>query len=88
MRSYTARVINTARTKNTVREAAGIWKPPIDLFIVNACSTEKVSICAYVVQNKIVVAQIGSSRIIAFTSSTLVTEQIFHGLQSKTPSFT
>lgn len=43
-RSYTARVINIAETKKTVREPAGIWNLPIDLSMVVACSTEKVII--------------------------------------------
>jgi hypothetical protein len=40
--------------------------------MVVACDTEKVVICAYTVQNMIVVAQIGSIRATVFTSSTSV----------------
>lgn len=68
-----------AATKKTVREPAGIWNFPMDLSMVEACSTEKVIIWAYVVQNIMVVAQIGSSLTIIFTSSTLVNEHNFHG---------
>lgn len=68
-----------AATKKTVREPAGISKPPTDLSMVDACSTEKVIICAYVVQNMMVVAHTGINLAIIFTSSTLVTEHSFHG---------
>ena len=68
-----------AATKNTVRDPAGIWKLPMDLSMVEACSTENVIICAYVVQNMMVVAQTGSNLITIFTSSTIVTEHNFHG---------
>lgn len=87
-----ARVINIADTKNTVREPAGIWKLPNDLSMVVACSTEKVIICAKMVQKVMVVAHIGRSLATIFTSSTLVTEQSFQGfgveLVSKSPSAT
>lgn len=72
-----------AATKKTVREPAGIWKLPIDLSMVDACSTENVIIWAYVVQNMMVVAHIGSSLAIIFTSSTLVTEHSFQGFGSE-----
>lgn len=75
-----------AATKKTVREPAGIWKFPMDLCMVVACSTENVIICAYVDQNRIVVAQMGSSLITIFTSSTLVTGQSVQGLLTKAPS--
>lgn len=84
-RSYTAQVIRIAATKKTVKDPAGIWKLPIDLSMVDACSTENVIICAYVVQNMMVVAQIGNSLIIIFTSSTWVTEHNFHGFGSEEP---
>lgn len=84
-----------AATKKTVREAAGILKLPMDLSMVEACSTEKVIIWAYVVQNMMVVAHIGKSLTIIFTSSTLVNEHNFHGFGaepyiffSKSPSAT
>lgn len=76
-----------ATTKKTVREPAGIWKFPIDLSMVDACSTEKVNICAYVVQNIMVVAHIGSNLTIIFTSSTLVTELNFHGFGAQLLAF-
>lgn len=95
IRSLTARVIRIAATKKTVRHPAGISKPPTFLCIVEACSTEKVIICAYVVQNIMVVAHIGRSLTIIFTSSTLVSEHSFHGFGpepykslSKSPSAT
>ena len=72
-----------AATKKTVREPAGIWNFPIDLSMVDACSTENVIIWAYVVQNIMVVAHIGSSLAIIFTSSTLVTEHSFQGFGSE-----
>lgn len=59
-------------TKKTVSEAGGISKVPILRFIVVACWTDSVVICAYTVQNIIVVAQIGNIRITSFTSSTSV----------------
>lgn len=84
-----------AATKKTVREPAGIWKFPIDLSMVEACSTEKVIIWAYVVQNIMVVAHTGRSLTIIFTSSTLVKEHNFQGFGaepymffSKSPSVT
>lgn len=86
-RSYRASVISMAVTKKTVREPAGIWKAPNDLSMVDACSTEKVIIWAYAVQKIMVVAHIGSSLIIIFTSSTLVTEQSFQGLGAEFTDF-
>lgn len=44
--SLKAKVNNMAATKKTVREPAGIWKRPTFLSMVDACSTEKVIICA------------------------------------------
>lgn len=82
-RSYVAREINIADTKKAVRDAAGILKSPIDLSIVDACSTEKVTSCAYAVQNKILVVQIGNNLIIIFTSSTFVTDEILQGFSAK-----
>ncbi|CAA6671756.1 unnamed protein product [Spirodela intermedia] len=78
-------VIRIAPTKKTVSDPAGISKWPIDLRMVDACSTEKVIICAYVVQKMMVVAHTGSSLIIIFTSSILVTEQSFHGFGNGAP---
>uniref|UniRef100_A0A0A9FG13 Uncharacterized protein n=1 Tax=Arundo donax TaxID=35708 RepID=A0A0A9FG13_ARUDO len=75
-----------APTKKTVSEAAGISKPPVRRSMVVACSTEKVIICAYMVQNRIVVAHTGISRATIFTSSTRDTEQSFHGLGAGRPS--
>lgn len=63
----------------TLKDAAGISKFPMDLSIVRACWTEKLTICAYTVQNMIVVAQIGSNPVNILTSSTVVTEQRLHG---------
>lgn len=77
--SYVAREINMADTKKAVRDAADILKFPMDLSIVDACSTENVTSCAYAVQNRIVVVQIGNNLITIFTSSTFVTEETRHG---------
>lgn len=63
----------------TLKDAGGMSKDPMDLSIVKACWTEKLLICAYTVQNMIVVAQIGSNPVNILTSSTLVTEQRLHG---------
>lgn len=76
-----------AATKKTVSDPAGIWKFAIDLSMVDACSTEKVIICAYVVQNMMVVAHMGSSLIIIFNSSTLVTEHSFQGFGVLAPEY-
>lgn len=70
-------------TKKMVTEPAGILKAPMDLFMVEACSTEKVIICENAVQKMIVVAQNGNSLTISLTSSTLVTEDSFQGSGTK-----
>ncbi|GJN20079.1 hypothetical protein PR202_gb07407 [Eleusine coracana subsp. coracana] len=60
--------------RNTVSEPAGIWKPdpPRLRSMTSACATENVVIWAWMVQNMMVVAQIGSIRTTCFTSSTSV----------------
>ena len=59
--------------RNAVMEAGGIWNlEPMWRSMVVAWETEKVVICAWMVQNSMVVAQMGSIRTIILTSSTSV----------------
>jgi hypothetical protein len=80
------RVIIVDPTKKPLNEAGGIGKFPIDLSMVAACCTEKLSSCARIVQKIIVATIIGNIFINIFTSSTLVTVQSPHGLEIVKPS--
>nr|GMD84001.1 hypothetical protein GW17_00007083 [Ipomoea batatas] len=81
---YNPKVISMGSTKKMATEPAGKLKAPtMDLFMVEACSTEKVISCENAVQKRIVVAQNGKSLAIILTSSTLVTEDTFQGSGTK-----
>jgi len=53
--------------------------------MTSACATEKVVICAWMVQNMMVVAQMGSIRTTCFTSSTSVRVHSAHLLAAESP---
>lgn len=65
--------------RKTVREPAGMRKPPARRrSMSSACATAKVVIWAWMVQNMMVVAQMGSIRTTCFTSSTSVLVHSLH----------
>jgi hypothetical protein len=81
IRSYTGTQKMTLRVSKMDKDADGISKVefPTNLSIVSPCSTNKFPIWLYTAEKMIPVAHIGSNRMIAFSSSTWVTVQRFHG---------
>jgi hypothetical protein len=74
-----ARVLIMDTMKKAYNDAGGIRNFPSDVSMVEACCTEKPTICACIVQKINVVAQIGNNFINILTSSTFVTVQSLHG---------
>lgn len=80
-RSYMGRRMRTLTSSKIDKEAGGKEKLEVILWsIVAPCSTENVSICDRAVQTRIVLAQIGTTFSIIFTSSTCVTVHRCQGL--------